>query len=117
MVKQVNIYFHLNNFLFRFCFTFEKKRWWKNNIGSIFSSENRSVQSKTFLFFLFDKKKIFFFHLGNRLHVVNLSQQSDSVDLLGGYKPYDSVLLVKQIYRDFTYEQTNNEIIEQVQVN
>lgn len=53
---------------------------------------------------------------GNRLHVINLSQQSDSVDLLGGYKPYDSTLVVKQIFRDFSYEQTNNEWIEQVQV-
>ena len=53
---------------------------------------------------------------GNRLHVINLSQQSDAVDLLGGYKPFDSVLLIKQIYRDFTFEQMNNESIEQVQV-
>lgn len=54
--------------------------------------------------------------LGNRLHVVNLSQQSDAVDLLGGYKPFDSVLLLKQIYRDFSNDQIKNENIEEVQV-
>ncbi|CAF1119887.1 unnamed protein product, partial [Rotaria sordida] len=52
---------------------------------------------------------------GNRLHVINLSQQSDAVDLLGGYKPFDSLLLLKQIYRDFSIEQITNEYIEQVQ--
>ncbi|CAF1553476.1 unnamed protein product, partial [Adineta ricciae] len=52
---------------------------------------------------------------GNRLHVINLSQQSDAVDLLGGYKPFDSLLLLKQIYRDFTIEQTTNDYIEEIQ--
>ncbi|CAM4775034.1 unnamed protein product [Rotaria magnacalcarata] len=52
---------------------------------------------------------------GNHLHVINLSQQSDAVDLLGGYKPFDSVLLLKQIYRDFSNDQTTNENIEQVE--
>ncbi|CAF5152050.1 unnamed protein product, partial [Rotaria magnacalcarata] len=51
----------------------------------------------------------------NHLHVINLSQQSDAVDLLGGYKPFDSVLLLKQIYRDFSNDQTTNENIEQVE--
>jgi midasin len=54
--------------------------------------------------------------LGNRLHVINLSQQSDAVDLLGGYKPFDPLLLLKQIYRDFSTEQLTNEYIEEVQV-
>jgi len=54
--------------------------------------------------------------LGNRLHVINLSQQSDAVDLLGGYKPFDPLLLLKQIYRDFSTEQITNEYIEEVQV-
>ncbi len=54
--------------------------------------------------------------LGNRLHVINLSQQSDAVDLLGGYKPFDSMLLLKQVYREFSIEQTTNEYIEEVQV-
>jgi len=48
--------------------------------------------------------------------VINLSQQSDAVDLLGGYKPFDSVLLLKQIYREFSIEQTTNDFIEEVQV-
>ncbi|UJR34182.1 hypothetical protein I4U23_021588 [Adineta vaga] len=52
---------------------------------------------------------------GNRLHVINLSQQSDAVDLLGGYKPFDSLLLLKQIYRDFTIEQTTNDYIDEIQ--
>lgn len=60
--------------------------------------------------------KTSFLSSGNRLHVVNLSQQSDAVDLLGGYKPFDSLLLLKQIYRDFCHEQNNNEYIEEVQV-
>ncbi len=55
--------------------------------------------------------------VGNRLHVLNLSQQSDAVDLLGGYKPFDSLLLLKQTYRDFSIEQSTNDYIEEVQVN
>lgn len=47
---------------------------------------------------------------------MNLSQQSDAVDLLGGYKPFDPLLLLKQIYRDFSQEQTNNQYIDEVQV-
>lgn len=38
------------------------------------------------------------------------------MDLLGGYKPFDPLLLLKQIYRDFSHEQTNNQYIEEVQV-
>lgn len=48
--------------------------------------------------------------------MINLSQQSDAVDLLGGYKPYDSVLLLKQIYREFLIEQSTNEHTEEVHV-
>jgi len=48
--------------------------------------------------------------------VINLSQQSDAVDLLGGYKPFDPILLLKQLYREFSVEQISNEAIEQVQV-
>ena len=62
------------------------------------------------------KKQRICFFTGNRLHVVNLSQQSDAVDLLGGYKPFDPLLLLKQIYRDFSHEQTNDQYIEEVQV-
>ena len=39
------------------------------------------------------------------------------MDLLGGYKPFDSLLLLKQIYRDFCHEQNTNQYIEEVQVN
>ena len=56
------------------------------------------------------------FSLGNRLHVINLSQQSDAVDLLGGYKPFDPVLFVKEIFREFTSEQTRPDCIDEVQV-
>ncbi|CAF1193986.1 unnamed protein product [Didymodactylos carnosus] len=38
---------------------------------------------------------------GNRLYVINLSQQSDAVDLLGGYKPLDTHLIVRQTYKTF----------------
>lgn len=48
--------------------------------------------------------------------MINLSQQSDAVDLLGGYKPFDPILLLKQLYREFSVEQISNEAIEQVQV-
>ena len=53
---------------------------------------------------------------GNRLHVINLSQQSDAVDLLGGYKPFDPLLLLKQLYRDFSNEQIETNSIQEVQV-
>ena len=56
------------------------------------------------------------FSLGNRLHVINLSQQSDAVDLLGGYKPFDPVLFVKEIFREFMVEQTRTDCIDEVQV-
>lgn len=49
--------------------------------------------------------------------MINLSQQSDAVDLLGGYKPFDSLLLLKQIFRDFTFEQTTSDHIEEIQVS
>ena len=58
----------------------------------------------------------YMFSLGNRLHVINLSQQSDAVDLLGGYKPFDPVLFVKEIFREFTSEQTRPDCIDEVQV-
>ena len=64
-----------------------------------------------------NKRSVYSIFLGNRLHIINLSQQSDAVDLLGGYKPFDSVLLLKQIYRDFSIEQITNDHIDEVQVN
>jgi midasin (ATPase involved in ribosome maturation) len=60
---------------------------------------------------------IYSIFIGNRLHVINLSQQSDAVDLLGGYKPFDSLLLLKQLYREFSIDQQTNDYIEEVQVN
>lgn len=38
---------------------------------------------------------------GRRLRVLNLSQQSDSVDLLGGFKPVDSRALVNPVKERF----------------
>jgi midasin len=36
--------------------------------------------------------------VGTKLHVFNLSQSSDSTDLLGGYKPINTKILLKPIY-------------------
>ena len=42
---------------------------------------------------------------GNRLQVINLSEESDAVDLLGGSKPFDSIQFIKEISRELTFEQ------------
>ncbi|XP_010528473.1 PREDICTED: midasin [Tarenaya hassleriana] len=39
--------------------------------------------------------------LGQKLTVLNLSQQSDIVDLLGGFKPVDAKLLCTSLYNEF----------------
>ncbi|KAA3678763.1 midasin [Paragonimus westermani] len=38
---------------------------------------------------------------GRRLHVVNLNQQSDSIDLLGGFKPVDMRTLIRPLREKF----------------
>ncbi|XP_048603740.1 midasin [Brassica napus] len=39
--------------------------------------------------------------IGQKLTVLNLSQQSDIVDLLGGFKPIDAKLMCKMLYNEF----------------
>ncbi|KAL3884189.1 hypothetical protein ACJMK2_030409, partial [Sinanodonta woodiana] len=39
--------------------------------------------------------------LGHRLHVINMNQQSDSADLLGGFKPVDLRHVIKPFKGDF----------------
>ncbi|XP_076466261.1 midasin-like [Babylonia areolata] len=39
--------------------------------------------------------------LGHKLHVINLNQQSDSVDLLGGFKPVDMKFLMMPLREEF----------------
>ncbi|CAN8238565.1 unnamed protein product [Cochlearia groenlandica] len=39
--------------------------------------------------------------IGQKLTVLNLSQQSDIVDLLGGFKPIDSNLMCRMLYNEF----------------
>ncbi|CAH2065804.1 unnamed protein product [Thlaspi arvense] len=39
--------------------------------------------------------------IGQKLTVLNLSQQSDIVDLLGGFKPIDAKLMCKMMYNEF----------------
>ncbi|XP_070191391.1 midasin-like isoform X1 [Littorina saxatilis] len=39
--------------------------------------------------------------LGHKLHVINLNQQSDSVDLLGGFKPVDLKFLMMPLRDEF----------------
>ncbi|XP_053396218.1 midasin-like isoform X2 [Mercenaria mercenaria] len=39
--------------------------------------------------------------LGHKLHVINMNQQSDSADLLGGFKPVDVKHIIKPFYEDF----------------
>ncbi|GLT49686.1 hypothetical protein SLA2020_232280 [Shorea laevis] len=41
--------------------------------------------------------------LGQRLTVLNLSQQSDVADLLGGFKPMDAWSICKPLYNEFKY--------------
>ncbi|EGF81776.1 hypothetical protein BATDEDRAFT_10013, partial [Batrachochytrium dendrobatidis JAM81] len=40
-------------------------------------------------------------HVGSKLVVINMSQQSDSTDLLGGFKPVDALLLVVAVREEF----------------
>ncbi|XP_050541449.1 midasin [Daktulosphaira vitifoliae] len=40
-------------------------------------------------------------HTGNKLIVLNMNQQSDSVDLVGGYKPVELKYIVKPIREEF----------------
>ena len=39
--------------------------------------------------------------IGKKLHVFNMSQNTDSTDLMGGFKPIDIKLLLKPLYVDF----------------
>jgi len=38
---------------------------------------------------------------GKQMHVFNLNQNTDSADLLGGFKPVDLKYLLKPIYENF----------------
>jgi len=40
-------------------------------------------------------------HTGNKLIVLNMNQQSDSVDLIGGYKPVELKIIIKPIREEF----------------
>ncbi|XP_035827114.1 midasin [Aplysia californica] len=54
-------------------------------------------------------------HLGHRLHVINLNQQSDSTDFLGGFKPVDFKLILMPVREEFetlfcqTFSRSQNE--------
>ena len=39
--------------------------------------------------------------MGKKLHVFNMNQNTDSSDLLGGFKPVDLKYLLKPIYEQF----------------
>jgi midasin len=39
--------------------------------------------------------------VGKKLHVFNMNQNTDSSDLLGGFKPVDLKYLLKPIYEQF----------------
>jgi len=39
--------------------------------------------------------------LGKKLHVLNMNQNTDSADLLGGFKPVDATFLLKPVYERF----------------
>ena len=39
--------------------------------------------------------------IGKRFHVFNMSQNTDSTDLIGGFKPIDVKLLLKPLYAYF----------------
>ena len=39
--------------------------------------------------------------MGKKLHVLNMNQNTDSADLLGGFKPVDAKFLLKPIYERF----------------
>lgn len=60
---------------------------------------------------------------GRRLRVLNLNQQSDSVDLLGGFKPVDSRALVNPLREKFEslfertfHLETNRQFLRHIQV-
>ncbi|XP_059144482.1 midasin-like [Physella acuta] len=40
-------------------------------------------------------------YLGHKLHVINLNQQSDSTDLLGGFKPVDLKFVIMPVREEF----------------
>lgn len=40
-------------------------------------------------------------HTGNKLIVLNMNQQSDSVDLIGGYKPVELKIIIRPIREEF----------------
>lgn len=42
-------------------------------------------------------------HTGNKLIVLNMNQQSDSVDLIGGYKPVELKIIIKPIREEFEH--------------
>jgi midasin len=39
--------------------------------------------------------------IGKKLNVFNMSQNTDSADLMGGFKPIDTKFLLKPLYVDF----------------
>ena len=39
--------------------------------------------------------------LGKKLHVFNMSQNTDSADLLGGFKPVDIKYVMRPLYEEF----------------
>ncbi len=41
--------------------------------------------------------------LGKSLHVFNMNQNTDSSDLLGGFKPVDLKFLLKPVYEQFLF--------------
>lgn len=41
--------------------------------------------------------------LNKKLHVFNLNQNTDSADLLGGFKPVDLKYILKPIYESFLH--------------
>ena len=41
--------------------------------------------------------------LGKKLHVLNMNQNTDSADLLGGFKPVDATFLLKPVYERFLH--------------
>ncbi|XP_076884991.1 midasin-like [Bidens hawaiensis] len=58
--------------------------------------------------------------IGQKLTVLNLSQQSDVADLLGGFKPVDAQLLCFPLYKDFetlfsrTFSSSKNEELREI---
>jgi midasin len=38
---------------------------------------------------------------GKQLHIFNMNQNTDSSDLLGGFKPVDIKFILKPVYEDF----------------